>query len=127
VEEFHEPVVLGTLVTPDDYLGKLITFCQDRRGIQQEMLYMDRSRVLVKYVLPLSEVAIDFNDQVKSLSSGYASFEYEDHGYQLAPLVKLDILLNGRVVDALASVVHRDKAYSTGKVICVKLKDVIHR
>ncbi|CAI8034512.1 Translation factor GUF1, mitochondrial [Geodia barretti] len=127
VEEFREPVVLGTLVTPDEHLGKLLSLCQDRRGVQQELVYMDQSKVLLKYTLPLSEVVIDFNDQVKSLSSGYASFDYEEHGYEPAPLVKLDVMLNGRVVDALASVVHRDKAYSTGKTICGKLKDNIHR
>ena len=127
VKEFQEPIVLVTLVTPDDYLGSLLQLCQNRRGTQKELLYMDQSRVLVKYILPLSEVVIDFYDQVKSLSSGYASCDYEDHGYQPTSLVKMDILLNGHVVDALAMVVHKDVANTMGRSVCIKLKDTIHR
>lgn len=127
VNQFLEPVVLGTLVLPDEYLGSILQLCEDRRGVQQELLYIDQSRVVLKYVLPLSEVIVDFHDQIKSLSSGYASFDYEDHGYQPTSVVKLEILLNGIAVDALACVVHEKKAYTFGKTICQKIKDSLDR
>lgn len=122
-----EPMVLGTLIFPDTYLGKLLKLCEDRRGVQKELLYLDQKRVMLKYLLPLSEIVMDFYDQIKSLSSGYASFDYENCGYQSAPLVKLDILLNGSPVDALALIVHKEKAQKVGRRICEKLKENIHR
>ncbi|XP_019864391.1 PREDICTED: translation factor GUF1, mitochondrial [Amphimedon queenslandica] len=127
VTEFREPIVKGTLIFPDQYLGKLLALCEERRGDQQQLVYLTSSRVMLKYILPLSEVVFDFFDQVKSISSGYASFDYEDAGYQKTKLVKLDILLNGQQVDALSCVVHADSAYSIGRSICSKLKDTIRR
>ncbi|XP_064388775.1 translation factor GUF1, mitochondrial-like isoform X2 [Halichondria panicea] len=127
VEKYLEPVVLGTLVCPLEYLGKMLNLSESRRGMQQEMLYLDETRVLLKYIMPLSEVVLDFYDAVKSESSGYASFDYEDFGFQPASLVKVDLLLNQNPVDALAVVVHEDKAFAMAKTLCEKLKNVIHR
>lgn len=127
VNQFLEPVVLGTVVLPDEYLGSVLQLCEERRGIQQEMIYIDQNRVVLKYVLPLNEVIVDFHDQIKSLSSGYASFDYEDHGYQPTSVLKLEILLNGIAVDALACIVHETKAYAFGKVICQKIKNSLDR
>ena len=100
---------------PKEYLGNIITLCEEKRGEQKEMNFLDEERVILKYSLPLNEVATDFYDQLKSLSSGYASFDYEEAGYEPADLVKMDILLNGKPVDALALIVHADKAYYIGR------------
>ncbi|XP_071486111.1 translation factor Guf1, mitochondrial-like [Diadema antillarum] len=126
-EEYLEPMVLGTIITPDEHISKVLSLCLSKRGEQEEYTYIDTSRVLLKYRLPLNEVVVDFFDQLKSLSSGYASFDYEDCGYQSADLVKLSILLNGREVEELATVVHRDKARESGKAVCGKLKENIPR
>ncbi|XP_075608343.1 translation factor GUF1, mitochondrial isoform X3 [Balearica regulorum gibbericeps] len=127
VSEYLEPTVLGTIVTPHEYIGKIITLCQDRRAVQKDMLYIDEHRVMLKYLFPLNEIVVDFYDALKSLSSGYASFDYEDAGYQAADLIKMDILLNGNPVEELATIIHNDKAYATGKFLCERLKDAIPR
>ncbi|XP_054993654.1 translation factor GUF1, mitochondrial isoform X2 [Sorex araneus] len=127
VIEYLEPVVLGTIITPDEYTGKIMTLCQSRRAVQKNMVFIDQSRVMLQYLFPLNEIVVDFYDSLKSLSSGYASFDYEDAGYQTADLVKMDILLNGNIVEELATVVHKDKAYSVGKAICECLKDCLPR
>ncbi|XP_049742255.1 translation factor GUF1, mitochondrial isoform X3 [Elephas maximus indicus] len=127
VTEYLEPVVLGTVITPDEYTGKIMMLCQARRGVQKNMMYIDQHRVMLKYLFPLNEIVVDFYDSLKSLSSGYASFDYEDAGYQTAELVKMDILLNGNIVEELVTVVHKDKAHSVGKVICERLKDSLPR
>ncbi|XP_074848808.1 translation factor GUF1, mitochondrial isoform X2 [Carettochelys insculpta] len=127
VSEYLEPTVLGTIITPDEYIGKILTLCQARRAVQKEMVYIDEHRVMMKYIFPLNEIVVDFYDALKSLSSGYASFDYEDAGYQAADLVKMDILLNGNPVEELGTVVHIDKAYAVGKAMCERLKDVIPR
>ncbi|KAM6076806.1 translation factor GUF1, mitochondrial isoform 2-T2 [Chlamydotis macqueenii] len=127
VSEYLEPTVLGTIVTPHEYIGKIITLCQDRRAVQKDMLYIDECRVMLKYLFPLNEIVVDFYDALKSLSSGYASFDYEDAGYQTADLIKMDILLNGNPVEELATIIHKDKAYATGKFLCERLKDAIPR
>ncbi|KAJ8028562.1 Translation factor GUF1-like, mitochondrial [Holothuria leucospilota] len=124
---FYEPVVLGTIVTPDQYLRDVIALCTNKRGEQIDLTYLDSSRVFLKYKLPLNEVVVDFFDELKSISSGYASFDYEDSDYQEADLIKLRILLNGKEVDELSSVVHRSKARDAGKSVCAKLKDAIPR
>lgn len=124
---FYEPVVLGTIVTPDQYFRDVIALCTNKRGEQIDLTYLDSSRVFLKYKLPLNEVVVDFFDELKSISSGYASFDYEDSDYQEADLIKLRILLNGKEVDELSSVVHRSKARDAGKSVCAKLKDAIPR
>nr|XP_025949449.1 translation factor GUF1, mitochondrial isoform X2 [Dromaius novaehollandiae] len=127
VSEYLEPTVLGTIITPHKYIGKIITLCQDHRAVQKDMLYIDEHRVMLKYLFPLNEIVLDFYDALKSLSSGYASFDYEDAGYQAADLIKMDILLNGNPVEELATITHNDKAYATGKFLCERLKDAIPR
>lgn len=124
---YKEPFVLGTIVFPEECMGKMLTLCESRRGEQQEVLYIDESRVVLKYLLPLSEVIVDFYDELKSQSSGYASFDYEDAGYRETNIVRMDILINGTVVDALSCIVHADKAVQSGRSLCAKLKDVIPR
>ncbi|XP_036709548.1 translation factor GUF1, mitochondrial isoform X8 [Balaenoptera musculus] len=127
VTEYLEPIVLGTIITPDEYTGKIMMLCQARRAVQKNMMYIDQNRIMLKYLFPLNEIVVDFYDSLKSLSSGYASFDYEDAGYQTAELVKMDILLNGNIVEELVTVVHKDKAYSAGKAICERLKDSLPR
>uniref|UniRef100_UPI00398E890E translation factor GUF1, mitochondrial isoform X2 n=1 Tax=Pristiophorus japonicus TaxID=55135 RepID=UPI00398E890E len=108
VREYLEPVVTGTILTPEDYIGKIISLCQSRRGVQKNMVYIDDHRVMMQYLFPLNEIVVDFYDSLKSLSSGYASFDYEDAGYQVADLIKMDIYLNGKSVEELTTIVHRD-------------------
>ncbi|XP_045737168.1 translation factor GUF1, mitochondrial isoform X2 [Mirounga angustirostris] len=127
VTEYLEPVILGTIITPDEYTGKVMMLCQARRAVQKNMMYIDQNRVMLKYLFPLNEIVVDFYDSLKSLSSGYASFDYEDAGYQTAELVKMDILLNGNLVEELVTIVHKDKAHSVGKAICERLKDSLPR
>lgn len=127
IEEIYEPIITATIIVPKAYLGNIMTLCEEKRGVQKEMKFLDEDRIILKYKLPLNEVATDFYDQLKSLSSGYASFDYEEAGYQPEKLVKMDILLNGKAVDALALIVHTDKAYYIGRDLCEKLRQVIPR
>lgn len=127
IEEIFEPIILATIIVPKLYLGNIMTLCEKKRGEQKEMKFMDEDRIILKYKLPLTEVATDFYDQLKSLSSGYASFDYEEAGYQAEDLVKMDILLNGKPIDALALIVHEEFAYHIGRDLCTKLRQVIHR
>ncbi|XP_070552885.1 translation factor Guf1, mitochondrial-like [Ptychodera flava] len=127
ITQYYEPMVIGTIITPDDYLGKVMNLCLNKRGEQTEFTYIDNKRVLMKYTLPLNEIVVDFYDQLKSVTSGYASFDYESSGYAAANLVKMDILLNGKPVEELATIVHWEKATGVGKVVCEKLKESIPR
>ncbi len=127
VEAVYEPIINATLITPSAYIGNLIKLCEEKRGVQQDMRYVDEGRVILKYKLPLNEVATDFYDQLKALSSGYASFDYEEPTYEPADLVKMDILLNGKAVDALSTIVHQDKAYYVGRELAERLKQAIPR
>ena len=127
IEEILEPMINATIILPKDYLGSIIKLCEEKRGTQQELKYLTEERIILKYRLPLNEVAIDFYDQVKSLSAGYASFDYDEADYEASDLVKMDILLNGKEVDALAFIVHRDRAYYVGKELVAKLRAVIPR
>ncbi len=127
IEAIEEPVVLAHVVTPTDYLGNIMKLCQDRRGVFQDMVHLEEKRVRVAYRLPLGEIVLDFYDRLKSISRGYASLDYEFDGYQEADVVKLDVLLNGEIVDALSAIVHRDKAYGYGSSLCEKLKELIPR
>lgn len=127
VEEYHEPLVIGTIITPTKYLGETISLCVDRRGVQQSSINIDNDRILMKYILPLSEIILDFNDRLKSLSSGFASFNYEDHGYHITHVVRLDIHLNGKKVEEFSRIVHCTKATTIGKDMVVRLKELIPR
>src|SRR5690606_30774653 len=127
IEEILEPVIDATIIVPSQYLGSIIKLCEEKRGIQQNLTYLDDSRIILKYRLPLNEVAMEFYGDLKSISSGYASFDYEVSGYQPAKLVKMDILLNGKPVDALSIIIHIDRAYYIGRDLTQRLQKVIHR
>lgn len=127
IETIYEPIIKATIITPHKYLGNVLKLCEEKRGHQEDLSYMDEDRVILRYTLPLNEVAIDFYDQLKSLSSGYASLDYEESGYQEASLVKMDILLNKKPVDALSCIVHEEKAYYIGRDLVDKLRKVIPR
>ncbi|ALC49037.1 waw, partial [Drosophila busckii] len=125
IKEYFEPLVLGTIIAPTEYVGQIIGLCVERRGVQQSSVNIDESRILMKYVLPLSEIILDFHDRLKSLSSGYASFSYEDHGYHSTNLVRLDIHLNSRPVEELCRIVHVSKATGVARHMVYKLKELI--
>lgn len=127
IEEIREPVINATILVPKKYLGAVITLCEEKRGEQKQFNYLSEERVMLVYRLPLNEVATDFYDQLKSLTSGYASLDYERAGYQVADLVKMDILLAGRAVDALSVIVHEERAYYLGRSITQKLQKLIPR
>ncbi len=127
IEHMEEPVVTASIYTPPEYIGPIMELCQDKRGEYVNMTYIEKTRVLLTYTMPLNEIVYDFFDGLKSRSRGYASFDYEQAGYRTSDLVKLDIMLNGDVCDALSIIVHRDKAYSRGRAMAEKLKDVIPR
>ncbi len=127
IETIFEPIIKATIIVPTEYLGNILDLCQKKRGVQLDMTYLDEGRVILKYRLPLNEIASDFYDQLKSLSSGYASFDYEEGGYEPADLVKMDILLNAKPVDALAVIVHKDNAYYLGRSLSEKLRQAIPR
>ena len=124
IEEIHEPWIKATILTPDEYLGPILKLCQDRRGIQTNLTYVG-SRAMLEYELPLNEVVFDFYDRLKSISRGYASFDYQIAEYRVGDLVKLSMLVNGEPVDALSMLVHRNAATIRGRVMCEKLKDLI--
>src|SRR5882762_8721259 len=125
IEKLMEPMLLTHVYVPNEYVGAVLQLCQDRRGVQKDIKYIGSKRVQITYEIPLAEVVFDFFDKLKSISRGYASLDYEPLGYQEADLVKLDILINGEPVDALSTIVHRDRAYHRGRVICEKLKEEI--
>ena len=126
INKIEEPWIKATIITPDEYLGTIIKICQEKRGIQKNLTYSGNRAVLV-YELPLNEIVFDFNDRIKSVSSGYASFEYEITGHKEGDLVKLNILVNTESVDALAMIIYKDFAERTGRQVCEKLKDLIPR
>ncbi len=127
IEYMKEPIVNASIIAPTDYVGAIMELCQERRGVFKDMKYLEETRVVLEYEMPLNEIIYDFFDALKSRTRGYASFDYEFKGYQEADLVKLDILLNSEPVDALSFIVHRDKAYTRGKAIAEKLKELIPR
>ncbi len=127
IDYMEEPVINASIFTPPDYVGPIMELCQYKRGVYKDMVYLDKTRVELKYTLPLNEIIYDFFDSLKSRTKGYASFDYEISGYQRSDLVKLDMLLNGDICDALSIIVHKDKAYERGRQIAEKLKDVIPR
>ena len=123
----EEPMVKAEILTPSDYVGNIMELCQERRGIFKDMVYLDETRVSMRYELPLNEIVYDFFDALKSRTKGYASFDYEMLGYAQSKLVKLDILLNGDIVDALSFIVHSDNSYARARKIVEKLKESIPR
>ena len=126
IKFIEEPWIKATIITPDEYLGSIIKICQDKRGIQKDLSYSGNRAVLV-YELPLNEVVFDFYDRLKSITSGYASFDYEITNYKIGDLVKLGILVNNEPVDALSMIIHKEFAQIQGRLVCEKLKDLIPR
>ena len=127
VEKIEEPFVKATLMAPSEYVGAIMDLSQKKRGIFENMVYLDANRVSIVYYLPLSEIVYDFFDKLKSSTKGYATFDYEISDYRQSKLQKMDILIHGEVVDALSVIVHRDFAYHRGKIVTEKLKDLIPR
>src|SRR5699024_5289403 len=125
VQYMEEPIVIANIIVPTEYVGVIMELCQQRRGEYLTMDYIEKTRVSLKYELPLNEIIYDFFDALKSRTKGYASFDYEIKEYRRSDLVKLDILLNGENVDALSFIVHRSKAYDRGRGIAEKLKENI--
>lgn len=127
IEYMEEPIVTASIMTPTDYVGAIMELCQNKRGTFLNMEYLEETRVVMHYELPLNEVIYDFFDALKSKTRGYASLDYELKGYQESNLVKLDILINGEAVDAFSLIVHEDKAYDRGRSIAERLREVIPR
>ncbi|MBQ7224127.1 MAG: translation elongation factor 4 [Clostridia bacterium] len=127
VDHIEEPVVTAYIYTPPEYIGPIMELCQEKRGEYLDMVYIDKTRVKIHYEIPLNEIVYDFFDGLKSRTRGYASLDYEIKGYKPSDLVKLDIMLNNEICDALSIIVHRDKAYARGRSIAEKLKEVIPR
>ncbi len=126
IEEIREPIIVANILVPPDHVGAVLKLCNDKRGTQKKMLYLG-SQVSLQYELPLAEVVLDFFDRLKSVSRGYASFDYEFSHFQVAPLVKLDMLINGERVDALSIIVHRESAYQRGRELVDKMQELIPR
>jgi len=127
IKQIEEPYILTNIFVPSDYIGNIMELCQDKRGNYINMEYIDKTRVNIHYELPLSEIVYDFFDKLKSYTKGYASFDYEIIGYKVSDLVKMDILLNGEIVDALSTIVHKDFAQKRGRIIVENLKKIIPR
>jgi GTP-binding protein LepA len=126
IEELREPIIIANILVPPDHVGGVLQLCADKRGVQKKMLYLG-TQVSLQYELPLAEVVLDFFDRLKSTSRGYASFDYDFSHFQAAPLVKLDVLINGDKVDALALIVHKDSAYERGRELVDKMQELIPR
>jgi GTP-binding protein LepA len=127
IETIEEPIITAMVLTPSEHVGAILQLCQEKRGVQKTLEYLATDRVLITYELPFNEVVLDFYDRLKTVSRGYASLDYHVTGYQEAPLVKLDILVNGDPVDALSVIVHRDMAYARGKALVTKMRQLIPR
>ena len=127
IKEIKEPYIKASIFTPSEYIGPIMELCQNKRGNYLTLEYIDKTRVNIMYEIPLSEIVYDFFNKLKSATHGYASFDYEVIGYKSSNLVKMDILLNGEVVDALSLIVHKDFAYQRGKIITENLKKLIPR
>ncbi|HEU4405300.1 MAG TPA: translation elongation factor 4 [Polyangiaceae bacterium] len=125
IETIEEPIFKVTIHVPSEYVGQVLTLCQERRGVQKGIQYASKDRVIITYDLPFAEVLFDFHDKLKSASRGYASMDYEFQGYQADNLVKVDILVNGEPLDALSIIVHRDRAYNRGRALTEKLKEFV--
>jgi GTP-binding protein LepA len=127
ISTIAEPMVRAAIHVPNEYIGNILKLCEEKRGTQQEIRYLDETRAMIVYDLPLNEIVLDFYDRLKSLTRGYASLDYEPCGHRIANLVKLDILINGELVDALSMIVHQDQAFEKGRELAVKMKELIPR
>jgi GTP-binding protein LepA len=127
IDQIEEPVITALILTPAEHVGGILQLCQDKRGVQKKLEYLASDRVLITYELPFNEVVLDFYDRLKTISRGYASLDYHVTGYWPSPLVKLDILVNGDPVDALSTIVHRDKSYDRGRALASKMRELIPR
>lgn len=127
LDAIEEPFIKAQIITKPEYIGPIISLCIDKRGVIKNQNYLSPTRVELAFELPLAEIVFDFYDRLKSISRGYASFDYHITGYQASDLVKLDILLNGEKVDAFSALIHRSKAYGLGRRLCEKLKDLLPR
>jgi GTP-binding protein LepA len=127
LERIEEPVIQATIHLPQEFLGGVLGICEEKRGTQKEIRYLGPKRVVLVYELPLNEIVVDFYDRLKSVSRGYASMDYEIAGYRPADLVKLDVRINGEIVDAMSMIVHRDKAYYRGRDLVQRMRELIPR
>jgi GTP-binding protein LepA len=127
IQKFEEPIIRATILTPVEFVGGILELCQEKRGVQKGMEYLKSDRVLITYEMPFNEVVLDFYDRLKTISRGYASLDYHVIGFQESDLVKLDILVNAEPVDALAMVVHKDSAYTKGRALAAKMRELIPR
>jgi GTP-binding protein LepA len=127
IEAIEEPFILTSIHMPEEFLGVVMNLCEERRGVQRDLRFLGDKRVILHYELPLAEIVFDFYDRLKSASRGYASLDYEFLDFRAGPLVKLDIRINGEVVDALSIIVHRDRAYERGRALCEKMRELIPR
>lgn len=127
IKSIEEPYVLASIMTPEQYIGDIMKLCQEKRGIYLDLEYFDATRMVIKYEIPLSEVIFNFFDKLKSYTKGYASFDYQFSSYKESNLTKMDIMLNGHIVDALSTIVYKPSAYKRGLSIVQKLKTVIPR
>lgn len=127
IDKIEEPYITGTILTTPEFVGNILKLCEEKRGMQEKLEYSDSRKVKIIYELPLSEIISNFYDRIKSVSRGYASFDYEFKGYRKSDLVKLDVLINGLFVDALSTIIHRDRAYYVGKELVLRIKEIIPR
>jgi GTP-binding protein LepA len=127
LDHIEEPYITAQIISKSDYVGPIMKLCIDKRGTLKNQVYLTSDRVEITFEMPLGEIVFDFYDKLKSISKGYASFDYYQSSYHQANLVRLDILLNGERVDALSTLIHRDNAYDFGRKMCVKLKELIPR
>ncbi|XP_066589887.1 translation factor GUF1 homolog, mitochondrial isoform X2 [Prorops nasuta] len=127
IKELYEPMIIGTIIAPAEYIGDVIALCLNRRGVEQSTKYLDNDRVILEFLLPLNEVVLDFHDKLKSITSGYASFDYEENDYQQSNIVKIDIALNGNVIEELCTIAHCTNATEYGRKICEKLVGILPR
>jgi GTP-binding protein LepA len=127
IDHIDEPYILATIHVPAEHLGNVLRLCEERRGQQHDLRFVGKTRAIVSYELPLSEIVLDFHDRLKSATKGYASMDYENLEFRRSSLVKLDIRINGDVVDALSVIVHRDRAYHRGRELAERLRSLIPR
>ena len=127
IAKLEEPIITAMILTPAEFVGGILTLCQEKRGVQKTLEYLATNRVLITYELPFNEVVLDFYDRLKTISRGYASLDYHVTGYWESPLVKLDILVNGEAVDALSFIIHKEYAQARGRVLAERMRELIPR